>query len=124
MTDRALDSRPIRFRIRFACGPNGSAALAALLRDEYVPALRAQPGCSDTRLLEPFPAELDAEIGATTNDGLELEFDFVSESARRDWVAQPVHDELWARAARLSSAQSWSGFHVVDGTERHSEEGV
>ncbi len=105
---------PIRFRIRFEAAPEHADDLFHLLCEEYLPALRSQPGLLAARLLVPYSAALSAEIGATPATGYELEFDFASETLRRRWVAQPIHDPLWGRAVALSTGQQWSGFFLHD----------
>jgi hypothetical protein len=109
-----LDGRPIRFRIRFTVAEAAADGFVGMLEGEYIPALRSQPGFRTARILTPFPKAVSDEIGAVTQPGMyELEFDFDSESARRDWVAQPIHDRLWQQAAELSDAQQWSGFYAA-----------
>lgn len=109
-----LDGRPIRFRIRFTVTEAAAGAFIAMLESEYVPALRSQPGFRTARILSPFPEAVSDEIGAVAHpEVVELEFDFDSESARRGWVAQPIHDRLWQSAVELTDAQEWSGFFVA-----------
>jgi len=120
----APDQRAIRFRIRFTVPQPQATPFLDMLEREYVPALAVQPGFRAARVLSPFPEQLSDEIGAVTRPGVyELEFDFTSEAARRDWVAQPVHDRLWGRAVELSAAQEWSGFFAVAGAESTGGEG-
>ena len=111
-----VDGRPVRFRIRFTVAEAEAEGFLRMLRSEYVPALRSQRGFRTARILTPFPETLSTEIGAVTHPGVyELEFDFDTESARRAWVAQPVHERLWQRAVETSDAQQWSGFFAAEG---------
>lgn len=109
-----FDRHDIRFRIRFTVAESRAAEFLRMLQDEYLPAVSAQVGFASARVLVPFAPAVSEEIGAVTSPGVyELEFDFASESQRRTWVAQSIHDRLWRRAVELSAAQEWSGFFAV-----------
>jgi heme-degrading monooxygenase HmoA len=89
----------VQLRIR----PGVGTGLEDCFRDDFVPAIRVQPGFQNAQLLRPYRANGEYVIAIT----------FDSEELRRAWAGSPEHQAAWSKVEALCSAITDAGFDVV-----------
>lgn len=77
--------------------PGREKDLADAICNKWLVAMSEQPGFLSAGLLEPFPDDELAKLGASTPETTyEVISLWQSEEERLAWVARPIHDEVFA----------------------------
>ncbi len=84
-------------------------ALDAAVCEDWLPAMAEQPGFISAASVKPFlDSDLEA-LGALKPDAeVEAVCFWESEQARLDWVARPLHDEVFARVVDAADSVSYT----------------
>lgn len=83
------------------------STLEAGIRDSWMKAMAAQPGFVSAALLKPQSAQYLDELGLRRPPHtFELVAFWASERARREWVARPIHDQVFLPLLDLSDEVS------------------
>ena len=70
--------------------------LESQIKDKWLTAMAAQPGCVSAAILTPFSDDALAKLEAAKPDtNLEIVSFWRSEEERLEWVARPIHDEVF-----------------------------
>ncbi len=89
--------------------PGMEDALDAAVCEDWLPALMEQPGAISAASVKPFSdGDLEA-LGALKPDAaVEAVCFWESEQARLDWVALPLHDEVFAKVVEAADSVSYT----------------
>ena len=111
----------IRFLIYFSVPPENEGNFVRMYQETYAPALRVQEGFLEVSLLRVFSPRVVSEIGGTVFGGNYLmTFDFDTEENRRRWAQSPAHELAWPAAVKLSTAQHFCGYDLLDALDGSS----
>ena len=89
--------------------PGMEAALDAAVCEDWLPALVEQPGAISAASVKPFPDDDLEALGALKPDAaVEAVCFWESEQARLDWVARPLHDEVFAKVVEAAESVSYT----------------
>lgn len=106
----------IVFQIHLRPREAGDDGLRERVEGEFLPAVRAQPGCRGAVLLRAYveqPGQPPDRLDGTYPCQIELRFD--SENARLAWVASDAHQRVWPRIRELVAEARPVGYHVAAG---------
>ncbi len=85
------------------------AELDSAVRDGWLPAMSEQPGFISAVILKPFDDEDLEALGASKPDAaMEAVCLWQSEQDRLDWVARPLHDEVFEKVTAAASSVSYT----------------
>ncbi len=89
--------------------PGMEEALDAAVCEDWLPAMAEQPGFISAASVRPFlDSDLEA-LGALRPDAeVEAISFWESEQARLEWVARPIHDEVFARVVDAADNVSYT----------------
>jgi heme-degrading monooxygenase HmoA len=89
--------------------PGRRAELESRIRDRWIAAMSEQPGFISAAVLTPFP---DAALDALSATRPGYEFEVVSlwrsEKERLEWVARPIHDEVFVPVTEAAADLSFT----------------
>ncbi len=86
----------ITLHVYMTAKPGRESALETGIRDSWIAAMSEQPGFLHAALLKPFAdAALDALGGMKPSHTFEVVSYWESEEKRLEWVARPIHDEVF-----------------------------
>lgn len=86
----------ITLHVYMTAKPGKESELEAGIQDSWIAAMAEQPGFKHAALLKPFPDEaLDALGGLKPSHTFEIVSYWESEEKRLEWVARPIHDEVF-----------------------------
>lgn len=106
---------PIVLQIHFQIETDAAEQFEAMYAARYRPALRKQTGYQESRLLRVFDTATSEEISAApTRFNYQLELQFSSEQARREWVKSSEHRDVWPVAEALATTVEWHGYDLVE----------
>ena len=89
--------------------PGMEAALDAAVCEDWLPALVEQPGAISAASVKPFSDDDLEALGALEPDAaVEAVCFWESEQARLDWVARPLHDEVFAKVVEAAESVSYT----------------
>ena len=95
--------------------PGNEAELHSAISDSWLATMAEQPGFVSAALVTPFS---DAELSSLGASKPESTFEAIcfwqSEGERLEWVARPVHDEVFAGVTDLSDSVSYTLQTVED----------
>ncbi|MDA1280130.1 MAG: antibiotic biosynthesis monooxygenase [Chloroflexi bacterium] len=77
-----------------------SDALRAAVQDPWISTMSEQPGFVQAAMLTPFGEN------ATESDDIEVVSYWESEELRLEWVARPIHDQVFASIMELAETIS------------------
>ena len=75
-----------------------AAALQAAIQDTWISAMSDQPGFVQAAMLTPF--------GDADSEDIEIVSYWESEQLRLEWVARPIHDQVFAAIMELAESVS------------------
>ena len=88
--------------------------LQSAVRDKWLPAMAEQPGFLSAAILRPFDKEhLTRLEAAQPPHALEVVSFWRSEQERLDWVARPIHDQVFSEVVDASAKLTYT-LHDVD----------
>ena len=83
--------------------------LLTAIKDKWLPTMAKQPGFVNAALITPFPDEELNTLGASKPDNtFEAVCFWKSEADRLQWVAKPIHDEVFASVIEASERVSYT----------------
>lgn len=95
------------------------AELEAQIRDRWLKAMAEQPGFISAAILTPFSDDALAKLGAAKPDTkLEIVSFWESEEKRLEWVARPIHDEVFLPLMEMAEGLSYTLQTVTVGLSR------
>ena len=95
--------------------PGMEAALDEAVSDGWLPAMAQQPGFIGAAVVKPFPDdELKALQAFKPEAALEVVCFWRSEQERVEWVARPIHDEVYAKVEEVAA----SALHTLQTVQR------
>jgi heme-degrading monooxygenase HmoA len=104
----------IELHIYLKAKPGQHAAIERTYREAYVPAISIQKGFRSTRLLRPYPSEVNQRIGGRAAQcDYEINIAFDTEEQRMAWATGPEHQDCWPKMEALCDSIEWEGFDVV-----------
>ena len=90
-------------------------ALDAAVSDGWLPAMAEQPGFISAAVVKPFAdEELEALQAFKPEAAMEVVCFWRSEKERVEWVARPIHDEVFAKVMEAAASAS----HTLQTVER------
>ena len=93
-------------------------ALDAAVSDGWLPAMAEQPGFISAAVVKPFADEeleaLEALQAFKPEAAMEVVCFWRSEKERVEWVARPIHDEVFAKVMEAAASAS----HTLQTVER------
>lgn len=93
----------ISLHVYMTAKPGKEADLEAGIRDSWIAAMSEQPGFLHAALLKPFSdEELDALGVMKPSHTFEVVSFWESEKLRLEWVARPIHDEVFMPLMELT----------------------
>ena len=99
----------ITLHVYLSAKPGKNDALVAAILDNWLPEMANQPGFINCALVKPLPkselATMGAETPTTTYEAVSF---WNSERERKDWVARPIHDEVFAPIIDAAASLSWT----------------
>jgi hypothetical protein len=85
------------------------AAMEKSIRDSWIKAMAEQPGFLRAAILTPFPDKaLDALGAVKPTHAFEVVSYWESEKLRLEWVARPVHDQVFMPLLELADGVSFT----------------
>ncbi len=104
----------ISLHVYMTTKPGNEAALEAAIRDRWIAAMAEQPGFLHAALLKPFSADaLDALGAVKPSHAFEVVSFWESEELRLDWVARPIHDQVFMPLLELTEHVAFTLQSVV-----------
>ena len=99
----------ITLHVYLTPNPGMEEELDAAVCEDWLPAMAEQPGFISAASLKPFlDSDLEA-LGALKPDAaVEAVCFWESEQARLEWVARPIHDEVFARVIEAADNVSYT----------------
>ncbi|NQW18663.1 MAG: antibiotic biosynthesis monooxygenase [Chloroflexi bacterium] len=92
-----------------------TADLESAIRDRWIAAMATQPGFISAAVLTPFSDEALGALGAIKpKTAYEVVSFWKSEELRLEWVARPIHDEVFAPLLELAAEVSFTLNDVPD----------
>ena len=89
--------------------PGKERELDGQIRDKWLTAMAAQPGFISAAILEPFSDDALSDLEAAKPDtGLEIVSFWQNEEKRLEWVARPIHDEVFLPILDLAQDVSFT----------------
>ena len=83
--------------------------LESAIREKWLTAMADQPGFLKAALLKPLSQEMLDEVEAgAPKDAYEVVSFWTSEIDRRDWVARPIHDQVFAHVIEAAEDVNWT----------------
>ena len=94
----------ITLHVYMTAKPGRESELEAGIRDSWISAMSEQPGFLHAALLKPFSdKELDALSGMKPSHTFEIVSFWESEQKRLEWVARPIHDQVFEPLFELTA---------------------
>jgi antibiotic biosynthesis monooxygenase (ABM) superfamily enzyme len=104
----------ISLHVTMTAKPGKEAALEAAIRDSWIAAMAKQPGFLHAALLKPFPDDaLDALGALKPSHAFEIISFWESEKLRLEWVARPIHDQVFMPLLELAESVAFTLQSVV-----------
>ena len=96
--------------------PGKEAELETAIRDGWIAAMSEQPGFLRAAILKPFADDALANLGASKPlHTFEVVSFWRSEKLRLEWVARPIHDEVFVPVVELSESVNFTLQTVAKG---------
>ena len=93
----------ITLHVYLTAKPGKESEVEATIRDSWIKAMAEQPGFLHAALLRPFSdEELDALGAMKPSHTFEVVSFWESEQLRLEWVARPIHDEVFMPLMELT----------------------
>ncbi len=89
--------------------PGKDGELVSATLERWLPAMADQPGFISCALVRPLPeSELSAMNAGSPPASFEVVALWRSEQERKDWVARPIHDEVFSSVIDAAESVSWT----------------
>jgi len=99
----------ISLHVTMTAKPGNEAALESGIRDSWIAAMEKQPGFLHAALLKPFSDDaLDALGALKPSHTFEVVSFWESEELRLEWVARPIHDQVFMPLLELTESVAFT----------------